>query len=71
MASALLSTMRVGGQTLSMAIVMLLFSLIIGQAKIGPENLEQFVRSFRLAIYIFSALSFLGIFASLKRGNVR
>ncbi|OGS08321.1 MAG: MFS transporter [Elusimicrobia bacterium RIFOXYA12_FULL_51_18] len=71
LASALLATMRVGGQTLSMAIVMLLFSLMIGQAKIGPENLDQFVRSFRLSIYIFSALSFLGIFASLKRGNVR
>lgn len=71
LASALLSTLRIGGQTLSMAIVMLLFSLIIGQAKIGPDNLDQFVRSFRLSIYIFSALSFAGIFASLKRGNVR
>ena len=71
LASALLATMRVGGQMLSMAVVMLLFSLFIGGDRIGSGNLPQFLRSFRSAICIFSALSFLGIFASLKRGNVR
>ena len=71
LASALLATMRVGGQMFSMAVVMLLFSLLIGGGKIGSGNLERFTLSFRISIYIFSALSFLGIFASLKRGNVR
>ncbi len=71
LASALMATMRVGGQMFSMAVVMLLFSLFMGGGKIGPGNLPQFLLSFRTAIYIFSALSFLGIFASLKRGNAR
>ncbi len=71
LAAALLATMRVSGQTLSMAIVMLLFSVLIGQSRIGPGNLEQLARSFRLAVYIFTALCVLGVFASLKRGNLR
>ncbi len=71
LASSLLATMRVGGQMSSMAVVMLLFSLSIGGDRIGPGNLDRFLSSFSTAVYIFSALSFLGIFASLKRGDVR
>jgi EmrB/QacA subfamily drug resistance transporter len=71
LASSLLATMRVAGQLLSMAVVMLLFSLFIGNSQLGPNNLGQLIRSFRLAMCIFSALSFLGIFASLKRGNIK
>ncbi|HOW90089.1 MAG TPA: hypothetical protein PL037_07385, partial [Elusimicrobiales bacterium] len=71
LASSLLATMRVGGQMSSMAVVMLLFSFSIGGDRIGPGNLDRFLSSFSTAVYIFSALSFLGIFASLKRGDVR
>jgi MFS family permease len=71
LASALMATMRVGGQMFSMAVVMILFSLLMGGGKIGPGNLPQFLLSFRIAIYIFSVLSFLGIFASLMRWNAR
>ncbi|MBU2575162.1 MAG: MFS transporter [Elusimicrobia bacterium] len=70
LASALLATMRVTGQLLSMAIVMLLFSLFIGKSRIGPENLDQLAISFRIAVYIFTAMSVLGVFTSLQRGNV-
>lgn len=71
LASALLATMRVIGQTFSMAIVMLLFSLLIGRRPIGPENLEQLSLCFRIAVYVFTAMCVFGVFASLKRGNLR
>lgn len=66
-ASATLATMRVTGQTFSMAVVMLLFSLFVGRARPGPENLAGLERAFGAAVWIFAALAGLGIFASLAR----
>ncbi len=70
-ASATLATMRMSGQMLSMGIAMLIFAVRIGTVQITPEYHELFLTSFRVAFIIFSILSFLGIFASLARGNVR
>jgi len=68
-ASATLATMRLIGQTSSMVIVTLIFALYMGQVAITPENYLLFLASLKPAFAIFSGLCFIGIFASLARGN--
>jgi len=68
-ASATLATMRLIGQTSSMVIVTLVFSLYMGQVAITPEVYPLFLASLTPAFAIFSGLCFIGIFASLARGN--
>jgi len=70
-ASGTLSTMRLLGQMLSLAITLLLFALYIGRAEITPEYYLLFLRSVRTAFIVFTALCFGGIFASLARGKMR
>jgi len=70
-ASATLGTMRLIGQTLSLSIATLIFALYLGQAKITPDVYPQFLSSLRPAFAISAALCFLGIFASLARGNTQ
>jgi len=63
-ASATVSTMRLIGQTLSMGIAVLLFSLIIGRVQIMPENYPALLLSIQIAFTIFTVLCFIGIFVS-------
>ncbi|MET0039533.1 MAG: MFS transporter, partial [Dehalococcoides mccartyi] len=70
-ASGTLSTMRLSGQMISLAVVMFLFSLILGPVNISPENYEGLLTSMRTAMILFTTLCFIGIFASLSRGNTR
>ncbi|AAB90102.1 MULTISPECIES: MFS transporter [Archaeoglobus] len=70
-ASATVATMRLVGQTLSMALVMLVFSMVIGRVEITPEYFGRFIESSRIAFSIFAALCFVGIFASLGRGKIK
>jgi len=70
-ASAMVGTMRVIGQMLSMGTVMMLFSMIIGRVQIVEENYPQFLVSIRTAFVIFTVLCTFGIFASLARGRLR
>ncbi|ADB57732.1 MFS transporter [Archaeoglobus profundus] len=70
-ASATLATMRVVGQMLSMAIVMLVFAIYIGKVSITPKVYPLLIDSIRTSFAIFSILCFFGIFASLARGEVR
>ena len=69
-ASSTLSSMRMIGQMLSMGIVIVIFTLIIGKAEISKDNLPAFLHSLKIAFILFSALCFLGIFASLSRGKI-
>lgn len=69
-AGSILSTMRSIGMILSMGVVSLLFALLIGGRPIGEAQIPAFLRSMRLAFVVFSALSVVGIVASLRR-NVR
>ena len=69
--SATLGTMRLVGQVLSMGIAMLVFSVFLGNVEILPEYYPQFLASVKVAFVIFSALCFLGIFASMARGSLR
>jgi len=64
-ASATVSTIRLIGQTLSMGIAMIVFSLFIGRVVIIPENYPALFSSIKIAFTIFTVLCFVGIFASI------
>ncbi|PJB50246.1 MAG: MFS transporter [Chloroflexi bacterium CG_4_9_14_3_um_filter_45_9] len=70
LASAMLGTMRLTGQMLSMGIAMLIFAVYIGRVQITPEYYPLFLTSAKIAFIIFASLCFGGIFASLARGKV-
>jgi MFS family permease len=64
-ASALMSTMRMIGNMLSMGIVTVLFAVLIGRVEITPDYYAPFLESMQIAFIVFAVLCFLGIFASL------
>ncbi len=68
-ASAILSTMRLTGQLLSMGIVMSILSTNLGKASIVPENFQNFLAGNKTTFIISAAICFGGIFASLARGK--
>jgi EmrB/QacA subfamily drug resistance transporter len=70
-ASGMLATMRMVGQTLSMGITLLLFSVFIGQVELAPPVYPAFFASMKTTFAIFAVLCVAGIFASLARGNVK
>ncbi|MFH1487507.1 MAG: MFS transporter, partial [Pseudomonadota bacterium] len=70
-ASGTLGTMRVIGQMLSMAVVMMVFSIIMGKVRITPEHYPFLVRSEHIIFTINGSLCFIAIFLSLARGRVR
>ncbi len=70
-ASASVSTMRLLGQMLSMAIATLIISLLIGKNQITPAYYSLFIKSFHLSFIIFTILCAVGVFFSYSRGKVR
>ena len=71
-ASGAVATMRSLGMTLSLGIVMIIFSIYIGDAQITPIYYPAFLTSFRVMFTVSSVLSFSGIFiqlAGLRRGR--
>ena len=70
-ASAMVGTMRLIGQMSSMAIAMVVFAIVIGRVEITPEYYPNFLSAVKIAFTVFTALSFVGIFASYYRGNIR
>ena len=69
-ASSTLALMRLTGQMLSMGMVIVIFSVLIGKVEITPENQNSLLQSMKIAFILFSILSFIGIFASLARGKI-
>jgi EmrB/QacA subfamily drug resistance transporter len=69
-ASGSVGTMRLLGQMLSMGIVTLIFSLLIGRIQITPAQHAAFVLSVRLALVCFFVLCLAGVFFSLSRGQL-
>lgn len=55
-ASATLATMRVVGQMLSMAVVMLIFAIYLGRVAITPEIYDLLVESTRVSFIVFFGL---------------
>jgi EmrB/QacA subfamily drug resistance transporter len=70
-ASGMVGTMRMIGQMMSMGIVMLIFTVYIGEAKITPDNYGQLLVSAKLSFAIFSVLCLIGVLVSIGRGKVR
>ena len=70
-ASGTLGTMRLIGQTLSMAVAMLILTLYLGGVQITPEQYPLFLEGVKTVFMVFSVLCFLGVFASLVRGRLR
>ena len=69
-ASSLLGNMRLLGQALSMAIVSLITTLLIGNLPLGtPEYSVKLMVSLKTAFIIFAVLSVLGVLASLVRNR--
>jgi len=68
-ASGILGTMRLIGQTISQAIATVIFALLIGHVQITPEYYPALLRGVSIAMAIAAALSFGGIFASLVRAQ--
>jgi len=67
--SSILNTMRTLGQMLSMAISMLILTIIVGKIKVTPSVLPQFVGAVKLSCLIFGILCVIGALASLARGR--
>ena len=69
-ASGMVSTMRLIGQLMSLGIVMLIFSVIMGHVEIGPAQIDMLMISIKLAFGVFAGLCVLGTVLSLARGNL-
>jgi len=70
-ASAILGTMRLIGQMLSMGIAMLIFTIYIGRTQITPQEYPMFLTSVKTSFTIFATLCVGGVFASLARRKIR
>jgi len=70
-ASGVLGTMRLTGQTISTAIAMLVLVLHMGRVAVTPEVQGPFVASAHTLFGVLAALCTVGVFASLARGKVR
>jgi EmrB/QacA subfamily drug resistance transporter len=70
-ASATVSTMRLIGQTMSIGIATLIFALFIGRVQITPAQFPALLESIHILFIIFTALCFIGIYASLKKDGKR
>ena len=68
-ASATVSTMRLIGQTLSMGMVLFIFSFYLGAVQINPFIYFLLLKSMQIIFVIATILCFIAVFASLARGN--
>ncbi len=70
-ASGVVGTMRVIGQSLSMGLAMMILTLYTGKQTVSEVHPDAFLKGMRTAFFIFSLLCILGIIASLARNNVK
>ncbi|MEM4308249.1 MAG: MFS transporter [Thermoplasmata archaeon] len=71
LASATIATMRIVGQMTSLAITMLCVAIFIGKVEITAAQIPNLITTMKTVMIIFAGLCFFGIFASLRRGNLR
>lgn len=67
-ASSILATMRMFGQTISMGITMLILSLMVGKIEFSKSVLPKLMFSIQLTFFVFGLICIACIFASLARG---
>jgi EmrB/QacA subfamily drug resistance transporter len=70
-ASAALGTMRLIGQSLSMAIATVIIDFYIGDVKLNMAAAGKFDESIRTSFGVFAVICFAGVFASLAQGNMK
>jgi MFS family permease len=70
-ASGSVATMRLLGQMISLGIVTLIFTLLIGREPITPERHSVFLESVRWALFVFCGLCLCGVYFSFSRGKLR
>jgi EmrB/QacA subfamily drug resistance transporter len=70
-ASAVLGTMRLAGQVLSLGLAAMLLSIYVGRIQVTPAVHAPFMQAVRGGFAIFAVLCVAGIFASFARGRVR
>jgi hypothetical protein len=68
-ASAMVSTMRLLGQMLSMGLALMVFAIFIGNVRITPDQHPALLQSIRTVFMVCTVLCFSGIFISLAKGN--
>ncbi|GAF85168.1 unnamed protein product, partial [marine sediment metagenome] len=68
--SGTLGTTRTAGMMLSMGIMMVLFSIYVGQSEITRELYPEFLMSMRVGYIIFTAIGVLGLFTQLAARNI-
>ncbi len=68
-ASAILGSMRLMGQMISMAVAAMIINIFIGKNIISDDNIDLFMDGAKSIFLIFVALCFIGVFASLARGK--
>ncbi|MDD3985789.1 MAG: MFS transporter, partial [Methanobacterium sp.] len=66
-ASAMVSTMRLLGQTFSMGLALMVFAIFIGNVRITTLEYPALLNSIHTVFLICTILCFIGIFATLKR----
>jgi len=69
-ASSVVSTARMLGQSFSMALILLIFSVTMHDIPLSPTHGDVLFRSMRVAFGVSTVLSLLGVFASLARGRM-
>ena len=70
-ASSMVATMRALGQLASIAIAMMIFSIVMGRVQVTPELYPQFLSSVKLVFLVLAVLSIIGVYASYARGKIR
>ncbi len=70
-ASGTVSTMRIIGQMFSMGIVTLVFALMLGPVQFSEEQHGPLLASINASFFVAATLCFIGVYFSLKRGNLR
>jgi EmrB/QacA subfamily drug resistance transporter len=68
-ASAVLATMRLVGQMLSMGVASLVLEVFVGREAVRPDRAGGFVTGMRAAFALYALLCVAGVFASLARGR--
>jgi MFS family permease len=68
-ASGMLGTVRMIGQTMSLGVAMILIALYIGDQKINPDNYPELLKTIKTGLVIFAFVCIPAIFASLARNS--
>ena len=70
-ASSALGTMRLLGQAISMAISTLIIHQYLGDVKLSLASQHALGKSIGVSFAVFAIICFVGVFASLARGNIK